>query len=578
MKRESILHIPMSQYAHGISETSFVIRLRAAKDDLIICNLYYGDTACRETPILFHMLPMAVVASDLLFDYYEVEFVSPYHRLYYYFKLESRTEASLYYSDFFRESRVTERSEYYKLPFNHRNDIAVIPQWAIGTVIYNIFPDSFATEKHYISKTATQCSFQDTVTRGKLGGTIKGITENVGYIKELGIGCIYINPIFAAGEYHKYDTIDYFSVDPCFGTNDDFKELVRIFHENQIRVMIDGVFNHCGWEFFAFEDVVKKGKDSEYKDWFYRLEFPVVKPETAKEIPGYECFGYERLMPKLNTANQPTKEYLLEVGAYWIREFDIDGWRLDVASEVDDTFWREFRQVVKGMKPDCFLVGEVWESAAHWLEGDQFDSTMNYDLRKHCTYFFAGNTIDAEEFNGRVTHMRMRYKKNMLKGQLNLLDSHDASRFYSVCNNRVEQWKLAILFQMFFEGIPSVFYGDEQMLTGNEESDFRQGMRWDTENPMYLFYKKAIQIRNTYLPLRRGEFQTVSAEKGSYLYAFKRYDQQDSIIILLNAGAKDSPLPLLPDPFTCIWAEGLEKESLKGYGFALYLQSGCNWN
>lgn len=152
-------------------------------------------------------------------------------------------------------------------------------------------------------------------------------------------------------------------MDPCFGTNEDFKELVDTFHENGIRVIIDGVFNHCGWKFFAFEDVVRKGEKSQYKNWFYGLTFPVIRPDDPEEYPGYECFGYERMMPKLNTANPEVEEYFCRVGRYWVEKFHIDGWRLDVASEVNDGFWRRFRREVKKINPEAILIGEVWESA-----------------------------------------------------------------------------------------------------------------------------------------------------------------------------------------------------------------------
>ena len=228
-----------------------------------------------------------------------------------------------------------------------------------------------------------------------------------------------------------------------------------------MRVIIDGVFNHCGWRFFAFEDVVQKGEASRYKDWFYRLEFPVVRPEDPEAIPGYECFGYERLMPKLDTANPEVREYFCSVGEHWVREYGIDGWRLDVASEVDDSFWREFRRRVKAAKPEALLIGEVWESAGHWLDGSMFDSAMNYELRRHCRRFFAEQTEDAFAFSGRCTGMLMRYRRQLVPAQLNLLDSHDVGRFLSLCGGDVRRYRLAVLFQLCFPGIPSVFYGDE---------------------------------------------------------------------------------------------------------------------
>lgn len=303
MNKSAILHIPMSQYAYGMDESHVVIRLRTAKDDLRKCTLYYGDRACRKTPVIFTKVEMKIMAQAPLYDYYEVVLENPYKRLCYYFELDDGTEKILYYGDCFCDAPVDDRSEYYQLPFNHRADIVNPPKWAQDAVIYNIFPDSFATGKEKVSGQASQKQWEGQTVCGKLGGTIRGITENVSYIKKLGLNAIYINPVFTAGEYHKYDLIDYFHIDPCFGTNEDFKELVETFHANGIKVIIDGVFNHCGWRFFAFEDVVQKGQQSAYKDWFYGLQFPVIRPDNGEDYPNYECFGYERLMPKLNTAN-----------------------------------------------------------------------------------------------------------------------------------------------------------------------------------------------------------------------------------------------------------------------------------
>ena len=534
MNKSAILHIPMSQYAYGMDESHVVIRLRTAKDDLRKCTLYYGDRACRKTPVIFTKVEMKIIAQAPLYDYYEVILENPYKRLCYYFELDDGTEKILYYGDCFCDAPVDDRSEYYQLPFNHRADIVNPPKWAQDAVIYNIFPDSFATGKEKVSGQASQKQWEGQTVCGKLGGTIRGITENVSYIKKLGLNAIYINPVFAAGEYHKYDLIDYFHIDPCFGTNEDFKELVETFHANGIKVIIDGVFNHCGWKFFAFEDVVQKGQQSAYKDWFYGLQFPVIRPDNGEDYPNYECFGYERLMPKLNTANLQVQEYFCKVGRYWVEEFHTDGWRLDVASEVNDGFWRKFHEEVKAVNPEAILIGEVWESANHWLDGTIFDSAMNYDFRKHCKRFFAEGSVDAAEFDGRVTDMRMRYRKQTVYAQLNILDSHDVSRFLSVCGEDRKKYKLAIIFQMCFPGIPSVFYGDELGVTGIREEEYRQPMPWGRQDELYAFFEQAIRMRKQQKALTQGDYHTLNAVAGSRFYGFERTYEKQRVMIFLN--------------------------------------------
>lgn len=570
MKLDAILHIPMSEYCHGLDENHIVYRLRAAKGDLKNVTLYYGDTACRVTPILFSSVPMKLAASDLLYDYWQAVVDSPYSRVYYYFALSDDVETKLYYGDVFTDHLVDDRSQYFKLPFNHREDIAVVPDWVHDAVVYNIFPDSFATSHKSISLKASQMDFHGQTVCGKLGGTLQGITQNVDYLKELGINCVYVNPIFAAGEYHKYDLLDYFHVDPVFGGDEAFREMVDTLHANGIRIIIDGVFNHCGWHFFAFEDVVNNQEKSKYCKWFYHLEFPVERPEIPDSYPTYACFAYERMMPKLDTSNPEVQDYFCRVGRYWIEEFGIDGWRLDVASEVNDGFWRKFRETVKKVNPDALLIGEVWETARHWLQGDMFDSTMNYDFRKHCNLFFAEQSIDAEEFAGRITDMLMRYRLQMVPAQLNLLDSHDVSRFLSLCGGDTARYQLAILFLMTFVGMPTIFYGDELGIQGIQEEKYRHPMPWNAGNiALWDFFRRAIAMRHALPALRRGDFQTISAAQGSKLLIYARNLEDQRATICINGGARAIRLPKMDGvPY---WTNGLEGERLLGYGFAIFV-------
>ncbi len=565
MKLDAITHIPMSQYAHGLDDEHIVFRLRCAKGDLTRCTLYSGDTACRVTPIIFTPAEMHVAASDMLHDYWEIVLKSPYRRLFYYFDISDGKESVLYYGDVFTDKLVDDRSEYFKLPFNHRADIARVPDWVNDAIVYNIFPDSFATSREYISCEPSEHSYGDNICRGKLGGTVKGITENISYLSALGINCIYINPLFTAGEYHKYDLLDYFHVDPCFGTDEDFAQMVQKLHQAGIRVIIDGVFNHCGWHFFAFEDVVRNGENSGYKDWFYGLRFPVVRPVDPEDYPTYECFGYERMMPKLDTANDEVREYFCHVGRYWVEKYDIDGWRLDVASEVDDRFWRKFRREVKSIKPDALLIGEVWESAGHWLDGTMFDSAMNYDFRKHCRRFFAEGSMSAEEFSGRITDMLMRYRRQITPAQLNLLDSHDVSRFLSLCVGDERRYKLAVLFMMCFVGMPTVFYGDELGITGVLEKDYRAPMPWNGgDSELASFFRNVIALRREHIALRRGEYRLYHAE--GKLLVFERRHEAETVLVAINAG--DRPVQFCKGG-TVLSAYGYDANAIAPFGWVV---------
>ena len=532
----------MSEYAFGLDEDTTVFRLRCARGDLERCTLWYGDTSSPETPVPVYPAEMRLVFRGENCDWWEAELRGVFHRLYYYFELVG--DERLYYSGevFFSEPS-KERSEYFKFPFNHRADIARVPEWALDAVVYNIFPDSFASSRRSITGCGTEKRVSGALSRSRLGGTIRGICENLDYISGLGANCIYLNPIFAAGQYHKYDTIDYLHIDPCLGTDADFRQLVEECHARGMRVILDGVFNHCGAQFFAFRDVLEKQRESRYADWFYRLQFPVTYPE-AGERPNYECFCYERLMPKLDTSNDEVRDYLCGVGEYWLREFDADGWRLDVADEPNDGFWREFRRRCKAVKSDALLIGEVWGGARHWLAGDMLDSTMNYDFRSHCRHFFAEGSIDARTFAGRCADMLMRYKRQITAAQLNLLDSHDTSRFLDICGGEKRRLALAVVFMCCFPGMPCVFYGDELGVMGTIELDFRRAMPWDAgDESLRELYREAIALRRRHPALRRGDLRFLRAEAGAQLLVFERSCPGESLTITINASPEPNALP-----------------------------------
>lgn len=579
MDKSAILHIPLSQYAFANTEKELTIRIRTKKKDLTSCTLYYGDRACNSTPVKFSKVPMEVIAEDEFFDYYEANVETPYTRVCYYFKLEDDGEWTYYYADqFTRETAdliidgkmIEGRSEYYQYPFILRDEVVDVPEWFKNSVVYNIFPDSFASGAGYLSGEGMEIPLEDgNSCRSRLGGTIKGIMENLEYIQRLGFDCIYLNPIFVAGESHKYDILDYYHIDPCFGTDADFKCLVDKIHEKGMHIIIDGVFNHCSWKFFAFEDVVRYGEQSKYKDWFYELNFPVIRPNSPKELPTYACFAYERKMPKLNTSNKEVQDYFTGVCRYWIREYKIDGWRLDVANEIDRNFWRAYRSAAKQENPEIVLIGEVWENAETWLRGDTFDSTMNYSFRKHCRDFFAQGKVDAVNFAGLVVQMRLRYSTNISDGQLNLLDSHDVPRFLSLCHEDIRRWKLALLFLMLFPGVPSLFYGDEQGIAGITESEYRKPMRWDHPvGNQEEFVRQVIKIRKEYTDYQ-SSYQHNSMKEGSCLFSFTRTGRKGIILIYLNAGEQEEYI-LAPDKCKVLMSEGAKGDMVEGLGFVVY--------
>lgn len=570
MKKEAVLHIPLSHYAYAEDEQTLVIRIRTAKNDIEKCHLFYGDRVDIHEPIRTKKIRMVKISSDDLFDYFEGYVKDTYTRVCYYFCLEDKTETLFYYSRGFCNEINCHRTEYFQFPYIRREDVHNPPEWAKDIVMYHIFPDSFATGKRGMEKKEKVCEYKGAASVANLGGTLKGIEANLDYLKEMGINCIYLNPIFAANSYHKYDTIDYFEIDPCLGTKEDFKQLVKACHENGIKVILDGVFNHCGPDFFAFQDVLKNGETSQYYDWFYHMPVPI----RFCDPPSYEAFAYVKEMPKLNTGNPEVVDYLCKVGTYWIEEADIDGWRLDVANEVNYDFWRSFKKAVCSKKPDCFLIAEIWEDSNVWLQGDQFHSSMNYTFTYLCRDFFAMRKINVHEFDEQIHKMIMRYPKQISQVQMNFLDSHDVPRFLSYCDGDTNRMRLAFFYLFMSVGIPSVFYGDECYIQGVTEPEYRAPMQWYEKNAAREF-ARWIKIRKCYQALARGEYRSaiMDAERG--IYGFYRIYENQKLLILINNSDEDQVIKLKENNFEVNTYRNVETMEETGDSVALAAMSGA---
>ena len=519
MNKQAVFHMPQSQYAYALGSHSMMVRLRADKRDYLTVKLCYGDRVDPLNPIRIKEIPMEKKASDDLFTYYEAVISDEYTRICYYFLIQGEKEEFYYNERGLQTICPTNRTEFFQFPYLHKTDLIAPPAWAKDIVMYHIFPNSFASGKQeYHSH-----------------GTIRGILENVDYLVDLGITCIYLNPVFFANSYHKYDTIDYFFIDPSFGTKEEFSLLTSTCHEHGIAVILDGVFNHCGPDFFAFRDVRMKGKESEYYDWFYDMP-----PEVFFcDPPNYEAFAYVKEMPKLDTSNPKVEEYFLKVGTYWTKELDIDGWRLDVANEINHDFWRKFKKAVKEVKPNAFFIGEIWEDANVWLQGDQFDSTMNYRFRYLCEDFFGKRTLKPSEFHEQIQKMIYRYPHMVSLVQMNLLDSHDVPRFLSSCEGDRRRMELAFFYLFMSYGIPSVFYGDEMYVEGTTEPEYRAHMPWDRKEHCFQKFKEWIALRKKHSALRNGTYRSYKIDDDKNFYAFQREDEKECVLICINNGDED---------------------------------------
>ena len=315
----------------------------------------------------------------------------------------------------------------------------------------------------------------------------------------MGITGLYLCPIFESPSNHKYNTTDYFEIDRHFGDKETFRQLVEQAHLRGMKVMLDAVFNHMGDQSAQWQDVLKHGEKSAYKDWFHIQKFPVTNDKLVnpKELP-YHTFAFASYMPKLNTANPEVKDHLLSVATYWIEYFDIDAWRLDVANEVDHQFWRDFRKAVLAKKPDLYILGEVWHTSQPWLNGDEFHAVMNYPLSDSIKDYFLSRSKKASQFIAEINCQSMYYKQQISEVMFNLLDSHDTERILATAKGDIQLVKSALAFLFLQRGTPCIYYGTELELGGGMAPDCRRVMPWDrvsSSNDMLNFMKNLIQLR-----------------------------------------------------------------------------------
>ncbi len=349
-----------------------------------------------------------------------------------------------------------------------------VPDWARDAIFYQIFPERFANGDPRNDPPGTEKWGGVPKSRSYFGGDLEGILRHLDYISSLGVNALYLTPIFESPSNHKYHTTDYLRVDPHFGTEKTLKRLIDSCHARGIRIILDGVFNHTGVDFFAFADIKKNGARSPYLGWYNIYSLPVGPPSK----PNYECWWGLGELPKLMTTNPDVQQYLFRATRHWM-ELGIDGWRLDVPNEIPHQFWIEWRKLVKSINPQAYIVGEIWDDATPWLKGDQFDAVMNYRFQKACVQFFAKGTMNVTEFDSTLAAVRAEYPSDVTNALQNLLGSHDTERFLTSCGGNVNRMKLAVLFQAMYVGAPMIYYGDEVGMMGGNDPGSRGTMVWD---------------------------------------------------------------------------------------------------
>jgi glycosidase len=404
-----------------------------------------------------------------------------------------------------------------------------------GQIGYHIFLDRFKNG-NLLNDPNNVVEWTSQPTRENVfGGDIEGLRQSIPYLVEMGIGVVFLLPIFYAHSNHKYDTIDYFQIDPNYGTMDEFKKLVKELHKADIKLILDGVFNHIGYYSPIFQDVIEKGKESIYFDWFY------IHGDTVDvNLINYECVGDYKWMPKLNYASRSLRDYIRSIGEYWIKEADIDGWRLDVADEVDFTFWIEFRQALKPIK-DIFLVAETWKDGKDLLRGDQMDSVMNYRLRELIIQFLTNEALTVKRLNNRIEKWLFEYPEITHSVLYNHLSSHDTERIANALNHDDKSIKLAMAMQMLLPGMPVIYYGDELKMTGETDPDSRKAMDWtQVNNDMHNYVKHWVAIRKAHPSLLYGDYQTIVVDFD--IYSFIRHFENETLLVLINRNQFDKTI------------------------------------
>ena len=538
MEYSAIFHDMDKRFCYAIDKDLFVIRVQVKKDDMKEVILHYEDKYIPiERKDTRMTLPMKKVATSQFHDYYEAQLQMHLICLRYFFEFTDMQGEKVYYGNYeFDKECITNRDRMFDCPQNLREEeMFEVPQWAANKVVYQIFPSRFATTQPVDKKLWYKAPI---TPMDDLHGNLRGIIEHLDYIKDLGIDVVYLTPIFKSNSCHKYDTIDYYQIDPSFGTTEDLRELVQEAHKRGMKIVMDAVFNHTGREFFAFEDIMEKGEKSKYLDWYYIEKFPL--ESERGEIPNYKCFGYYGGMPKLNLKNPEVEKFFTDVACYWIKECDIDGWRMDVGDEISHYFWKNFRRAVKAVKKDMLIIGEIWHYAGDFLEGDEWDTVMNYPFYLNLIDLLADEKIQVSQFIQNLGYLKGRLNKKCYPLMWNLIDSHDTARFLHLCNDNKKKQHLAAAFQLLLPGMPMVYYGDEYAMPGANDPDCRRGMYWDC-----LLYtsdaaddlKQLLWIRKKHACISEGELIGAITKDEEETIVLIRKNVEETIALIFNCSS-----------------------------------------
>lgn len=426
--------------------------------------IYYGDpynyTQSKDLTYHWNQLESTMTLTNKTDSnhYFQATLFAPKSRCKYYFKLTTINNDILYYGQkgYFINNDNSDLYSFFYIPYIHQHEVLKPIDWVQNQIWCQIFVDRFNnTNPHSLVKN----HLNNLSPYSYFGGTIKGITQQLDHLKDLGFTGLYLTPIFESKTNHKYNTIDYYQIDEHFGTKEDLIELIEQCHKRDMKILLDAVFNHSGDDFPFFLDVKEKLTNSDYYDWFYIEE---TDPLT------YHTFANTSKMPKLKTSHPQVSQYFIDVLLYYLRDYKIDGWRFDVANELDHQFIREANQAIKSEFPDAYLLAEIWHDPTDWIQADQFDANMEYEIG---TIFidWLNKKIDTLNLIQRLCDIDQRTPIDRTPSQFHLIDSHDTARLMTLVNEDSKKAHLALTFLSLQKGSICIFYGTNYLLTGEND-------------------------------------------------------------------------------------------------------------
>ncbi len=583
MNISAIYHISSDNFCYPLDENRLLIKLQTG-NDAVSAELVWGDPF--EAGLFVsdagwegEHLMMENTARLKNHKLWQAVVVPKFKRCRYYFIIHTCGETVYYIESGFQTkeqfSSYRGRRQDFFFPWMNSSDIIRPAQWVNDAVWYQIFPDRFCSSgKNSGAKFRKWAGPDHKVSNANLyGGDLPGVTSRLDYLHDLGVTGIYFTPINKSPSNHKYNTADYEKIDEDFGTEEDIKTLVREAHKRGIRVMLDGVFNHSGTDFAPWQDVLKNGRESKYFDWFMINKYPFSKIGGKAHRGEYYSFAFVDGMPKLDTNNKETADYIISVCRRWVEEYDIDALRLDVADELSHEFNKRLRRELFAIKPDFYICGEVWHNALAWLRGDEYDSVMNYSLQENIESFWRNPEMTADDFAYGVSECFNRYSDQTCSVMFNLLDSHDTMRLITRCEGDENAFYQELCAMFTLNGSVCFYYGTEVRLEGGHDPDCRRCMPWkEIDRGDYddriAEMKKLITMRRSIPELRRGRLRFVDSGR-SRVIIYEKYgcDSENVYRVVLNCSSAPYELE---DVGEVIYSRGLSGKILSAGGLIVF--------